>query len=315
KEWEESIHFNGYCNLAATVQQELEKDYHSLLISMKQKFPAYENIILTGGCALNCTNNAKILDSKMFNKIYVLPFPGDESISLGLASQMYYQDNFQIWEPLSFEKQVAYLGPISSMPNEEKLVSILETKKIKFIFSEDIISNAIDDLITGKIIGWFQGRSESGPRALGNRSILARPDRNGLKDYLNTNIKFRENFRPYGCSVTHEKASEYFEIDSGFDNPYMSYALRVRSQFKELLNEVSHTDGTSRMQTVRESQNPLFYELISRFGKSSNLYCLLNTSLNIMGEPIVETMEDAVNFFEKTNVDSMYIGKIKLIRY
>jgi carbamoyltransferase len=314
KEWEDSIHFKSYFDLAATVQQELEKDYQSLLISLKQKFPTYENIILTGGCALNCTNNARILESKVFNKIYVLPFPGDESISLGLACQMHYQANPQLWKPLGFEKQNAYLGPILSCPNEVKLIQILETKNINFLFSEDIISHALADLIDGKIIGWFQGRSESGPRALGNRSILARPDRKGLKDYLNSGIKFRESFRPYGCSVTHENASKYFEVDSGFDNPYMSYALRVRSQYKEMLNEVSHTDGTSRMQTVRESQNPMFYQLISRFGKATNLYCLLNTSLNVMGEPIVETMEDAVDFFEKTNVDGMYIGNIKLIR-
>lgn len=314
KLWEESIHFPFYCDLAATVQAELERDYFSLINKVKQKFPDYDNLILTGGCALNCTNNAKILYSKLFNKMYVLPFPGDESISLGLAGKNLFEKKETKWAPTSFDQQHAYWGPVLSVPNEDKLVELLRLKKIPYKLSSDLVSDAAIDLLNNKVIGWFQGRSESGPRALGNRSILVRPDVPGIKDHLNSKIKFREKFRPYGCSVIHEKGQEYFEIDEGFDNPFMSYALRVRPTYKELLKEVSHVDGTSRMQTVRKTQNALFYSLILEFGKRSGLYCLLNTSLNVMGEPIVESMEDAVSFFEKVNVDSMYIGNIKLYR-
>lgn len=314
KDWENSVNLSSWCNIAATAQYELEKDYFELLISLKNKYPDYQNLILAGGCALNCTNNAKILSSGLFNKIYVLPFPGDESIGLGVASKMLYEGNANAWRLIPYNKQKAYWGPRSSVPNKEELLKLLKNRDFKFTICDDINSLALKDLIQGKVIGWFQGRSESGPRALGNRSILVRPDRKGIKEYLNSTIKFREQFRPYGCSIIQEKASEYFEVKEDFDNPFMSYALKVKNNFRDVLKEVSHVDQTSRMQTVRKEQNLLFHDLINRFGNETNLYCLLNTSLNIMGEPIVETMEDALNFFEKTKVDSMFIGQFRITK-
>lgn len=313
-EWESSEHFTDYCNLAATVQKALEDDYAKLLISLKNKYPDYENLILTGGVALNCTNNAKILAQKLFSKIYVLPFPGDESISFGLAQKLYLKNSPERWMPLNFENQSAYFGPLDSIPEKNKVEQLLSATKFKVQYFEDITTVAAKELEGGNVIGWFQGRSESGPRALGNRSILARADRPGIKNYLNQRIKFRENFRPYGCSALHDKAHLYFDIEEGFDNPYMSYALQVRQDYKDALSEVSHVDGTSRMQTVRRGQNNIFYELIEKFGMKSNLYCLLNTSMNVMGEPIVETVEDALRFFEKTAVDSLYVGNFQIRR-
>jgi carbamoyltransferase len=163
-------------------------------------------------------------------------------------------------------------------------------------------------------VAWFQGRSESGPRALGNRSILARPDVTGLKDKLNKSIKFRESFRPYGCSVIQEKAHLYFDIDQNFNNPYMSFAIKVREEHKELLKEVSHIDGTSRMQTVKIGQNEKFYRLLERFGEKSGLPCLLNTSLNVMDEPIVETIQDVRRFMENTPTDYLVINDFLIKR-
>jgi carbamoyltransferase len=314
KDWEASRHQQSYRDLAFAVQQELENDYQQIINQIKSKFPEYKNLILTGGCALNCTNNAKILYQDYFEKVYVLPFPGDDGVGLGSACQQLFTHWPQKWEPMSFDRQSPYWGPVSSVPNEDKLIKMLKEKEIHFKVCTDVVSSASEDLLNGKIIGWFQGRSESGPRALGNRSILVRPDRVGVKDFLNDKIKKRESFRPYGCSVIHEKASDYFEVKPGFDNMFMSYALKVRPAYLDLLQEVAHVDGTSRMQTVRKSQNELFYRLIVEFGRKTNLYCLLNTSLNIMGEPIIESMEDAINFFEKAPVEFLYIGNIKLIR-
>ncbi len=314
KDWEESSNQNYFREIAASVQEEFEKDYQSLISKLLRDFPEYDNLILAGGCALNCTNNAKLYEKKLFKNIYVLPFPGDDGIALGCASYALFSTEPNKWKPFPMEKQVSYWGPVSSDPEQGILVGKLSEMKIDFEVCDDFISKAAIDLAEGKVLGWFQGRSESGPRALGNRSILCRPDRSGIKNYLNKNIKFREEFRPYGCSVLQEKASEYFEVDSDFENSFMSFAVKVKPKYEKVLMEVSHVDKTSRMQTIRETQNTIFYNLINSFGKITNLYCLLNTSLNIMGEPIVETIDDAIRFFETTPVDVMYIGKIRLLR-
>lgn len=314
KEWEESELFSFYCDLAATAQAELEKDYDQLITELKNQFPHIENLILTGGCALNCTNNARLIKKKIFKTIYVTPFPGDESISLGTAVAMLYQKNPDCWTPFSRIKQRSYWGPVSSIPVEKKLQVLLQQRNIPWKMCDNVLEDACLELIDGKILGWFQGRSESGPRALGNRSILARPDQPGLKNKLNATIKFREAFRPYGCTVLHQKASEYFEVAPDFENPFMSFAVPVKPACQNLLAEVTHVDGTSRMQTLHREQNPEYYDLISLFGQKTGLHCLLNTSLNVMGEPILETMEDAVRFFESTAVDALYIGKMKLCR-
>ena len=313
-EWENSSHYKLFCDLAATVQKELEKEYDKLLDDLRSQYPQYKNLILTGGCALNCTNNAKILEKKMYERIFIPPFPGDESIGHGLANLLRLKNNPQRWEPTSFENQTAYYGPFSSLLSNDEIEKKLKQKCIDYHFVENNIESAADDLVKGKVVGWFQGRSESGPRALGNRSILARADKLNLKNYLNENIKFRESFRPYGCSVPYEYSDRYFEVEAGFDNPFMSFAVKIKEEYKNTLKEVSHVDGTSRMQTVRKTQNELFYDLLMKFGERSKLYCLLNTSLNIMGEPIVETVDDAIFLFENTTIDLMYIGKFRLFR-
>jgi carbamoyltransferase len=317
KEWEASLHQNHFRNLAATVQREFENDYQTIISKIRDEFPEYKNLILAGGCALNCTNNARIYYQKIFDQIYVLPFPGDDGIAVGCAGKELYTRQPEIWEPLKFSEQRSYWGPLESMPdlfNEAELKKMLEKKNIQFEMSSDVVKEATDDLKNGLVIGWCQGRSESGPRALGHRSILARPDKVGIKNLLNEKIKKREAFRPYGCSVPQEKAAVYFDIDPEFENPFMSFAVKTRESFQEILGEVCHIDKTSRMQTIRKTQDELFYNLINAFGDETGLYCLLNTSLNIMGEPIVETLEDAVRFFEATPVDAMYIGRFRLKR-
>jgi carbamoyltransferase len=313
-DWESSDHYEYYCDLAATAQMELEKEFSTLLLNLKNKYVEYENLIIAGGCALNCTNNAKILNSHLFKKIYIPPFPGDDGIGFGLAHLLRLKNSPEKWHALPPQNQISYLGPIDSLLSSEEVILKLSDSKINYSECVDLVKSATLDIVNGCIVGWFQGRSECGPRALGNRSILARPDIAGLKSFLNDHLKFRENFRPYGCSTLFEYANNYFEIPIAFDNPFMSFAIQTKKNYLEKLKEVTHIDGTSRMQTVRIEQNELFYNLIKSVGDINNLYCLLNTSLNIMGQPIVESVDDAINFFLNSKIKVMYIGNFRLSR-
>ena len=305
KDWESSPNFKVYCDTAADVQNFFENDYISYITELKKKFPDYTNLIITGGCALNCTSNMKLFNAGIFDNIYIPPFPGDESIGLGVAFKTYYEDH-KIWQPNPYESQHGYLGPKSSIPSEKDILSAFNGYNIER--PDSITEHCAKILADGEVIAWFQGRSKSGPRALGNRSILCRPDKKNVKDYLNNHIKFREQFRPYGCSTLFEKSHLYFEVPENFNNPYMSFATMVKPLYKDQLKEVTHSDGTSRMQTVRKGQNHRFYELLKSFGAKSGIYCLLNTSLNVMGEPIVENIADAKNFLDTVPVFGLAIG-------
>lgn len=305
KDWEKSPQFKIYCDIAANVQNYFEEDYISYIKSLRAKYPDYQNLIIAGGCALNCTTNMKLYNLKLFDNIYISPFPGDESIGLGTAF-MAYMNATNNWQLNSYEKQHGFLGSKTSQPTESEILKLFQNHEI--VKPQSIAQHAAEILAAGHVIGWFQGRSESGPRALGNRSILCRPDRPGIKDYLNSHIKFRESFRPYGCSTLFEKSHLYFDVPENFNNPYMSFATAVKPEFTSLLKDVTHIDGTSRMQTVRSTQNKLFYNLIESFGKITNLFVLLNTSLNVMGEPIVETLSDAKNFLDSTPVYGLAAG-------
>ncbi|MES2965541.1 MAG: carbamoyltransferase C-terminal domain-containing protein [Bdellovibrionota bacterium] len=311
RDWDESGRFQLYADLAASVQSDFERELWSLLEFVRESFPDYRNCILTGGCALNCTFNAKLSKRGLFDAVYVPPFPGDESIGFGAASYRFLTTR-DMFKPMPVQRQHGFFGPRSSVPEEDQIAKLFEGCEIQR--PESITEEVAERLFRGEIVGWFQGRSESGPRSLGHRSILADPSRAGLKDELNSKIKFREDFRPYGCSCVHERAADYFDVDKGFDNPYMSFAVETRADWREKLSQVTHVDGTSRMQTVRKSQNPMFHELISKFGAKSGFACVLNTSLNVMGEPIVETPADARAFLEKTPVHGLAIGPFFITR-
>tara|TARA_Y100000590_G_scaffold469529_1_gene657635 strand:- start:76334 stop:78073 length:1740 start_codon:yes stop_codon:yes gene_type:complete len=303
-DWESSPNMKIYEDLAASVQLLFERYLEDKAKRIKELLPKIENLIIIGGCALNCVSNEKLLQKQIFKNIYVPPNPGDEGIGLGCALASYYEEN--TWTAFEYKNQHGYFGPMTSVPTNIKVEK--EFKNYKLKKSENIIKDTADLLEAGETIAWFQGRSESGPRALGNRSILSRVDRPGLKKYLNSEVKFRESFRPYGCSVVEEKAKEYFEIIPNYPNPFMSFAVPVKNEFKEKFLEVCHVDGTSRIQTVTVGQNQLFYNLIDEVGRRTGLFAVLNTSLNIMGEPILESVEDAKNFFDKSNLKYLVIG-------
>ncbi len=311
-EWEASSSFRFYADVAASVQAHFTQAYLAIVRGLKERFPKIENLVLTGGCALNCAANMKVIESRLFSSVYVPPFPGDESIGFG-AAQALRLDVLKIpWAPLSWEEQVPNFGPNRSVPSRAAAIKLFQGRKVRVL--KNVPAAVAKLLREGKVVGWFQGRSESGPRALGFRSVLADPTKRGMKDYLNERIKGREKFRPYGCTVLWEKSHDYFDVPEGFESPFMSFAPRVRGGYGDLLREITHVDGTSRIQTLRRGQNPLFYALIEEFGRMSGVACLLNTSMNVMGEPIVETLEDARRFFENCPVAAIVAEDVLVSR-
>ncbi|MFI5349999.1 MAG: carbamoyltransferase C-terminal domain-containing protein [Elusimicrobiota bacterium] len=303
--WEASPHHAYYAGIAASVQGHFEQSVLELLSRCRKRWPEYSRLILTGGCALNCLTNTSIIRSGLFRGLYVPPFPGDECIAFGAAHHLARRGRRARWKVLPWKDQKPNWGPRASAPDGRSVRAV-------FGRSSRAVPNpaaaAADLLAQGKIVAWFQGRSESGPRALGFRSLLADPLRPGIKDFLNRDVKGREGFRPYGCAVLWEKAADYFLVPKGFDSPFMSFAPRIRRGCRRRLREISHIDGTSRIQTVRREQNPLFYDLIKRFGDRTGVYLVLNTSLNIRGEPIAETLEDARRVLELSPIDALVAG-------
>jgi carbamoyltransferase len=305
-DWEKHPSISQYEEMSFRVQKEFEKNLFLILDRAKAMFPKINQIILGGGCALNCTANAKILNKKYFSEVYVTPFPGDESVGFGCAYANAFENDLVSWRPLDHKDQISFLGAKASIPKD----TIVEMTFKDFVIEKqtDIADFTANFLAQNKIVAWFQGQSECGPRALGHRSILASIKFPDLKNYLNDKIKFREEFRPYGCSILWDVSHQYFNIPAGFNNPFMSFALEVHPQYKDLLKEVSHVDGTSRMQTIRASQDALFYDLIKNVGKYTGVPIVLNTSLNVMHEPILESVDDAKRFFESSLVDALVIG-------
>lgn len=185
--------------------------------------------------------------------------------------------------------------------------------KIQVEACADVFSKAAAAIADGKIVGWFQGRSECGPRALGNRSILADPRDPGMKDHLNAKVKFREAFRPFAPSVMWEHQQEYFDLD--IPSPYMLMVSNILEEKRHLIPSVTHVDGTGRLQTVMKELNPSFYMLIERFYEIAGVPIVLNTSFNIRGEPIVETPDDAIRCFLGTGIDELYINNYFIQKY
>ena len=300
--------FELYSNLSSCIQNGYESDLEQLLISLKQEFPNIQNISLTGGCALNCLANGKMVQKKIFDNIYVPAYPSDMGISLGAVLARAYQDGDLHFEATPIEDNSAYMGSVEHTPenNEVLIKELFKSYKLESIPSID--SKVAELLAQGEVVAWFQGRSEPGSRALGNRSILALPSISGMKSHLNNEIKFRESFRPYGCSLLQEDASIYFQVDSSFHSPFMGFALPVIPKWKDVFREVTHIDGTTRIQTVSRGQNKRYYDLLANLKRETGHGVVLNTSLNIMGRPILETVQDAFDFFQTSKIKYIAIG-------
>lgn len=266
------------------------------------------NLCLSGGVALNSVANGRILQEKIFDNIYIYPAAGDDGACIGAALYSYYQQNDE--RIFDKENQTPYLGYAS---NETEILKAIKKNKLQYKKSKNIAKDVAKLIADDKFVGWYQGRAEFGPRALGNRSIIVDPRKAENKDLVNARIKFREAFRPFAPSALAEYTQDYFETD-GEDSPYMILAFDVKKNKKRVIPAVTHVDGTARIQTVTKAQNRRYWNLINEFYKLTGVPIVLNTSFNRMGEPIVNTPEEAINCLLGSGLDAMALGDYLIIK-
>src|SRR5579864_5070557 len=287
-------------DLAASVQLVLEENYFALL-SFVQKQTRMKAVCLAGGVALNCVAIGMIFERTKFRDIYVQPAAHDAGTSIGAALYVQHQE---LKLPRCFEMRHVYYGPEYT---DNEILRGLEHAGCKYrkLTEEDLVGNTVEAIAQGKIVGWFQGRMEFGPRALGNRSILADPRRKDMKEILNSRIKYREPFRPFCPSILAERVGEYFEVD--YPSPFMVMAYKIKPKQRDRIPAVTHGDGTGRLQTVEREVNPLYWRLLHKFEDVTGVPVLLNTSFN-ENEPIVQTPAQAIDCFLRTRMDVLSIG-------
>ena len=296
-----------YADVAASIQAVTEE----ILLKMAQhvhKETGLRRLCMAGGVALNSVANGKILRETPFEEIYVQPSAGDGGGAFGAALYAYHG---VLGRPRKFVMEHAYWGEEHSPGEIEKFLKENNIRYQRLEDEEKVIERVVDRLQEGKVVGWFQGRFEWGPRALGNRSILADPRRADMKDIVNTKIKFREPYRPFAPSVLAERAEEYFVLPdaaSHYPARFMLYVTDVRDEKRTIIPAVTHVDGTGRLQTVRKEESPRYYRLIETFGQATGVPVILNTSFNLKGEPIVNTPQEAFNTFSRSEMDVLVLG-------
>ncbi len=295
-----------HADLAASVQKVLEDNYFELLRYVAAQ-TGQKAVCLAGGVALNCVANGMVFDHTPFQDVYVQPAAHDAGTSIGAALYVQHQ---VLKQPRSFHMRHVYYGPEYS---DCDIQEALDEKGLEFhrLDDRDLIDRTAREIAAGKIVGWFQGRMEFGPRALGGRSILADPRNAAMKDTLNSRIKYREPFRPFCPSILAERVGEYFETD--YPAPFMVAAYKIKPHQQARIPAVTHGDGTGRLQTVEQSVNPLYWQLIKRFDELTGVPVLLNTSFN-ENEPIVNTPEQAIDCFLRTQMDTLSIGSYLLCK-
>jgi carbamoyltransferase len=298
-------------NLAASLQARLEEVYLGMLKKLAAR-AKLKSVCLAGGVAFNCVANGKLFDNTPFEQVYVHPAAGDAGLAVGAAFYVWHQI---LGNPRSFVMDHAYWGPeyshseirraIDSNGLAEKAYSVTQPNE------EEIMKRAAAIIADGKILGWFQGRAEWGPRALGNRSIIADPRRPEMKEILNQRIKHREIFRPFAPSILAEATADYFE--KSYPSPFMTLAYAVRPEKRDKIPAPTHVDGTGRLQTVTREANPRYHALISAFRDLTGVPVVLNTSFND-NEPIVCRPEEAIDCFQRTRMDALVLGDFLITR-
>ena len=309
-----------HMDIAASIQSVTEEIILKLTKSISKEFDS-RNLCLAGGVALNCVANGKILKEKIFDNLWIQPAAGDAGGALGAALAFWFKElNNPREVNLKDEMMGSYIGPSFSEELIEKKLKLLNANFQK-LSEENLINIVAKELNNEKIVGWFQGRMEFGPRALGSRSIIADPRSDKMQKELNLKIKFRESFRPFASSVLREDLKDWFEID--YDSPYMLLVSNVKKDVQIPMSEkskklfgieklnikrssipaVTHVDYSSRIQTVHKDTNPKYHKLLSQFKINTGCPILVNTSFNVRGEPIVCTIEDAFRCFMGTNLD------------
>lgn len=313
-----------HMDLAASVQAVVEEVMLRMSASLAKEY-GIKNLCLAGGVALNCVANGKIQNDKSFENIWVQPAAGDAGCALGAAQALHHIHFDKSRNSLEDDMEGSYLGPCFEQEVvEEKLTEL--GAKFEVIVEDKLIGQTAEALEEGKAIGWFQGRMEFGPRALGNRSILGDPRNEKMQKNLNLKVKFRESFRPFAPSVLSEDVSDWFELDG--DSPYMLMVQDVKEKHRKEMTEeqkalfgieklnvprssipaITHVDYSARIQTVHKETNPKYHALIRKFKEKTGCPLVVNTSFNVRGEPIVCTPEDAFRCFMGTNLDVLVVG-------
>jgi carbamoyltransferase len=287
-------------DLAFAMQQRFEEVFFHLLNQLFARVPS-ENLAMAGGCALNSVANGKLFQTTPFRRTWIQPAAGDEGLAIGAALHTYH---CVLQQPRRSELKHSYLGPEFS---DACVESDLKKARLHYrkLDREPLLAEVVEQIAAGNVVGWFQGRMEWGPRALGNRSIVAHPGLPNMKDVLNARIKHREWFRPFAPSILAEHQNEYFEYDH--PSPFMLHVYKIRPEKRKELCAVNHVDDTGRLQTVTREENPLYYDLIKAFQRKTGIPVVLNTSFN-ENEPIVCKPEEAIDCFRRTKMDVLAIG-------
>jgi len=287
-------------NVARSTQHVMEQCLVSTILELRRRVPDVRNLCFAGGVALNCSANHQLLKENYFDTIYIPPVASDRGLAMGCAyvgAVMLGDSPWQLWDP--------YLG--SSYSNDE-IRNEMDANGCRYTEIDDPTEVGADLLAQGKIIGWYQGRSECGARALGNRSIIANCRSTHIRDLVNARIKYREEFRPFAPSILQEDASSWFKTFDKGDYPYMTFTLEAREGQAEKIAAVVHVDGTARVQTVRSSNNEIYYQLIRQYSKQTDVPVILNTSFNLKGQPIVESPRDALMTFYGCGLDALVMN-------
>ncbi len=286
-------------DVAAAAQRVLEECGLQMARQLHEK-TGEKHLVIAGGVSLNSVMNGRILRETPFEDVYIMAAAGDNGTAIGAAFHLLHA---VLGQPRRFVHLSPYLG---TRYDDEAIRKVLDEAKARYTRHDDIASAAADLLHRQRIIGWFQGAMEIGPRALGCRSILADPTNPQMKDKINAEVKHREAYRPFAPSAIREVRNDYFDI--GVEDPFMLKVCNVLPSQRERLPAITHVDGTARLQTVSHDTNPLYHDLISAFGERSGVPVVLNTSFNVMGEPIVESPLDAIRCFFSTGLDDLVIG-------
>ncbi len=297
-----------YADIAASIQKVTEETM------LKMAHYAYretgcKNLVMAGGVTLNSVANGRIIKETPFENVYIQPAAGDSGGALGAALYTYH---VLLGQPRRFVMEHAYWG--AEYPVDEMKAAI-ETSGFPYKVLEDdeaLLDRVVDRLIQSKVVSWYRGRFEWGPRALGHRSILADPRSIEMKEVVNTKIKFREPFRPFAPVVLEERAAEYFDMPSPeryYPARFMLLVTPIPEDKQDKIQAVCHVGGTGRLQTVRREWNPAYYRVVEKFGEATGVPILLNTSYNLRGEPIVNTPQNALNTFAKSDIDALVMGQ------
>ncbi len=307
----EGVMTQKHKDIAASLQKVTEEIYFKILnhlykqININNQQSAISNLCLSGGVALNALANGKIYENTPFKNIYVFGAAGDSGGALGSALLTYY---FILGKNRRNKIKDLYFGSSYSNSEIEKELEAYGLSYRKFSSEEKLIAEAAKLLSEGKIIGWFQGKMEFGPRALGSRSILSSPNPRAMKEKVNR-IKVREQFRPFAGSILQEKVDEYFKVpEKTHWSPFMIFCFIVKKDKRKELAAIVHEDNTCRVQTVNRKDNGRYYKLINKYYNLTGTPCILNTSFNLKGEPVVENPKQAIEDFLKTKMDHLVVG-------